>query len=68
MHLYHFPAVIKEQKNSGRKTIGVFIDQQVGEEWIYTLKKLEDLGGISGQIRIFFPENEGLAKISSISL
>jgi len=66
--LYESPAMIKEQKSSGRKTIGVFLDQEKGEEWIYTLKKIRELGGISGQIRIFFPENGDAAKISSISL
>ena len=52
--LYRNPVEIKSKKNSGRKTLGILLNQENGEEWIYTLKKVEDLGGITGKIRIFF--------------
>lgn len=63
---YHFPIAIHTQKPSGRTYIGN--PQQKGEEWIYTLHKIDDLGGIPGQIRIFFARQGGLPKITGISL
>ncbi|MFT5168309.1 MAG: hypothetical protein ACI8P3_003550 [Saprospiraceae bacterium] len=68
IHLYKTPVEIKDKKNSGRKTIGILLDKENGMEWIYTLKKIEDLGGITGQIRLFFPDNGSEPKISSINL
>jgi TIR domain-containing protein len=68
MHLYKIPIEIKIKKNSGRKSIGILLDKESGTEWIYTLKKIEDLGGITGQVRIFFPDNGSEPKISSINL
>lgn len=68
IHLYKNPVEIKSKKNSGRTSIGVLLNKEEGTEWIYTLKKIEDLGGINGQIRIFFPKNGTAAKITSISL
>jgi len=68
MHLYKKPIEIKDKKNSGRKTIGVLLNKEEGTEWIYTLKKIEDLGGINGQVRIFFSNNGSEPKITSISL
>ena len=68
IHLYKTPAEIKNKKNSGRKTIGILLNKEHGTEWIYTLKKIEDLGGITGKVRIFFPDNESEPKISSINL
>lgn len=65
---YKFPVVIKKKKNSGRKTIGVLLNKENGTEWIYTLEKKEDLGGITGQVRIFFSEHDGIPKVSSINL
>lgn len=68
VHLYKNPVEVKTKKNSGRTIIGVLLDKEEGVEWIYTLKKIEDLGGINGQVRIFFPENGSIPKITSISL
>ncbi len=67
-HLYKMPVEVKSKKDSGRKTIGILLDKEEGEEWIYTLEKINDLGGINGQIRIFIPANGGQSSISSISL
>ncbi len=65
---YCFPIEVKSKKASGRKSIGSLMDKESGKEWMYTLKKIEDMGGINGQIRIFFPDSGNPPKVSSISL
>jgi hypothetical protein len=65
---YRVPIQIKDRKASGRTTVGSAFNKEEGEEWIYTLYPAKDLGGLGGQIRIFFPKTGGAASITSISI
>lgn len=68
LSFYRVPVQIKSRKSSGREAIGTGINREEGEEWIYTLYQVQDLGGLGGQVRVFFPRDGGAASISSIAL
>lgn len=65
---YVYPAQFVSGKASGRQNVGAGHQKEWGEEWIYNLRKKEDLGGLPGQVRVFFPKDGGLPKITSLSL
>lgn len=52
----------------GRTRIGSRANKEDGEEIIYLIARNDNLGGLPGQVRIFFPANQEAAKISGLSL
>lgn len=65
---YRIPVQVKSRKPSGRTSIGSGLQKEEGEEWIYTLYQVKDLGGLGGQVRVFFSKSGRGGRISSISL
>ena len=51
----------------GRVKIGSRADKEDGEEIIYLIARNDNLGGLPGEVRIFFPANSATAKISGLS-
>jgi hypothetical protein len=68
IRLYRLPVVIIDKKNTNRNTIGVLADKEQGAEWMYSIAKMQDTGGLPAYIRVFFPQNGGEPRITGVSL
>ena len=68
LSLYNRPVQILARKPTGRTRLGALNNKEEGEEVSYTVTRNEDLGGLPGHVRIFFPKQGGAPSISSISL
>lgn len=66
--LYKNPIHIVESKPTRRTTIGLRGQKEAGQEVKYTIARQDDLGGLPGHIRVFFPHDGGPPKISGITL
>ncbi|MGF1933389.1 MAG: SEFIR domain-containing protein [Nostoc sp. ChiQUE02] len=52
----------------GRTKVGLRGNKEEGKEIIYFIARNDNLGGLPGEVRIFFPANNEIAKISGLSL
>lgn len=68
IRLYRLPVVIIDKKSTNRNAIGVLADKEHGAEWMYSIAKIQDTGGLPAYIRVFFPQNGGEPRITGISL
>ncbi|MBX2928274.1 MAG: hypothetical protein KF852_10595 [Saprospiraceae bacterium] len=68
IRLYRLPVVIIDKKSTNRNAIGVLADKEHGAEWMYSIAKMQDTGGLPAYIRVFFPQNGGEPRITGISL
>ena len=66
--LYCQPVQVVQRKSTNRKSIGVLNNREEGEEYVYTLAKSDDTGGMPGMVRMFFSKNGGQPTITNISL
>lgn len=66
--LYLYPVRIVQCKSTNRRSIGSLPDREEGEEFVYTLAKREDTGGMPGLVRLFFSKNGGPPTITNLSL
>ncbi|TBR59787.1 hypothetical protein B4U84_02390 [Westiellopsis prolifica IICB1] len=64
---YKRPAQINSSK-TGRTKLGSRASKEDGKEIIYLIDRNDNLGGLPGEVRIFFPANNDAAKISGLSL
>jgi len=64
---YKQPVNFIKTQNTNRTAIGSLRDRDEGEEFVYTLEKTVDSGGMPGTVRVFFPKNGGSPKISLVS-
>ncbi|WP_017318763.1 toll/interleukin-1 receptor domain-containing protein [Mastigocladopsis repens] len=64
---YKRPAQIISSK-PGRTKVGLRANKEDGKEIIYLIARNDNLGGLPGEVRIFFPANNEPAKISGLSL
>ncbi len=67
-NLYKTPVYIENIKVTGRKSMGRADEKEMGEEVMYEISRKENIGALPGHVRIFFPSNGGLPKISNLSL
>jgi len=65
---YKIPIHFLKTQSTNRTAIGGLRDRDEGEEFVYTLEKTVDNGGMPGTVRVFFPKNGGGAKITLVSL
>ncbi|MBE8990049.1 CHAT domain-containing protein [Nostoc sp. LEGE 12450] len=65
--LYKRPVEIISHSTK-RTRLGLRADKEDGEEEIYAIARNDKSGGLDGYIRIFFPANGGVPKISGFSL
>ncbi|MEK7255410.1 MAG: hypothetical protein AAB316_11740 [Bacteroidota bacterium] len=65
---YKMPVHFSQIKSTNRTAIGSLRDRDEGEEFVYTLEKVNDSGGMPGMVRVFFPKNGGEPKITALSL
>lgn len=65
---YKMPVEITQAKSTNRKAIGSLGNRDEGEEFVYTLAKHQDRGGMPGMIRVFFSKNKENPSITVISL
>lgn len=66
--LYISPVQVEGIKPTGRKSMGLRDQKEAGEEVMYEVARKKDIGALPGHVRIFFPANGGLPKISNLSL
>ncbi len=66
--LYQYPIHVEVTKKTGRKSMGMRDQKELGEEVMYEISRKKEIGALPGHVRIFFPANGGLAKISNLSL
>ncbi len=64
---YRQPVNFIKTQNTNRTAIGSLRDRDEGEEYVYTLEKSVENGGMPGTVRVFFPKNGGGPKISLVS-
>ncbi|MBK8562095.1 MAG: hypothetical protein IPN76_01750 [Saprospiraceae bacterium] len=64
---YKIPVNFLKAQNTNRTTIGGLRDRDEGEEFVYTLEKTVDNGGMPGTVRVFFPKGGGAPKITLVS-
>lgn len=65
---YKMPVTFTKVQHTNRTAIGGLRDRDEGEEYVYTLEKNADNGGMPGTVRVFFPKNGSDPKITLISL
>ena len=65
---YKSPVIFTKTQSTNRTAIGGLRDRDEGEEFVYTLEKTLDNGGMPGTVRVFFPKNGGVPKITLVSL
>lgn len=65
---YKMPVSFIKSQSTNRTAIGGLRDRDEGEEFVYTLEKTVDNGGMPGTVRVFFPKNGGGPKITLVSL
>lgn len=64
---YRQPVNFIKTQSTNRTAIGSLRDRDEGEEFVYTLEKTVDNGGMPGTVRVFFPKNGGSPKITLVS-
>jgi hypothetical protein len=64
---YKIPVNFLKAQNTNRTAIGGLRDRDEGEEFVYTLEKTVDNGGMPGTVRVFFPKGGGAPKITLVS-
>lgn len=64
---YRQPLNFIKTQSTNRTAIGSLRDRDEGEEFVYTLEKTVDNGGMPGTVRVFFPKNGGGPKITLVS-
>jgi hypothetical protein len=64
---YKTPVNFLKVQNTNRTAIGGLRDRDEGEEFVYTLEKTVDNGGMPGTVRVFFPKGGGAPKITLVS-
>lgn len=64
---YKVPVNFIKVQSTNRTAIGSLRDRDEGEEFVYTLEKTVDNGGMPGTVRVFFPKNGGGPKITLVS-
>ncbi len=65
---YKRPPEVSEKKSTGRQKIGPRKDKDEGNEYAFTLVRIQETGGMPGQVRIFQSAIDGTIKISGLSL
>lgn len=65
---YKIPISFVKTQATNRTAIGSLRDRDEGEEYVYTLEKTVDKGGMPGSVRVFFPNDGGGPKITLVSL
>lgn len=65
---YRQPIEITQFKSTQRKSIGSFGSRDEGEEFVCTLAKHQEQGGMPGMVRLFFSKNDEVPRITVISL
>lgn len=65
---YRMPIEITQFKSTNRKSIGSFGNRDEGEEFVCTLAKHQEQGGMPGMVRVFFSNTSDVPKITVISL
>ena len=68
VNLYRMPVKIENVRVTGRTSMGRSDKKETGEEVMYEISKKENIGALPGHVRIFFPADGGLPKISNLSL
>jgi hypothetical protein len=66
--LYRRPPVVTARQPTGRTAIGVRGARESGEEVKLTIARTEELGGLGGHVRIFYPADGRTPSISGLSL
>ena len=64
---YKIPISFVKSQPTNRTAIGSLRDRDEGEEFVYTLEKTVDNGGMPGTVRVFFPKDGGGPKITLVS-
>lgn len=64
---YKMPISFVKSQSTNRTAIGSLRDRDEGEEFVYTLEKTVDNGGMPGTVRVFFPKNGDEPKITLVS-
>lgn len=64
---YRQPVNFIKTQSTNRTAIGSLRDRDEGEEFVYTLEKTVDNGGMPGTVRVFFPKDGGGPKITLVS-
>lgn len=64
---YRQPVNFIKTQSTNRTAIGSLRDRDEGEEFVYTLEKTVDNGGMPGTVRVFFPKIGGGPKITLVS-
>ena len=64
---YKIPVNFLKAQNTNRTAVGGLRDRDEGEEFVYTLEKTVDNGGMPGTVRVFFPKGGGAPKITLVS-
>jgi hypothetical protein len=64
---YVRPINFTKVQKTNRTSIGSLGNKEHGEEYLYTLEKATDNGGIPGTVRIFYPSSGDSAKITLVS-
>lgn len=67
LSLYKYPIEIIQSESTGRIKLGLRGSKEDGREEKYVIDR-KNSTGLKGHIRIFFPANGGLAKISGLNL
>lgn len=67
LNLYKQPIEFIGSALTGRTKLGLRGNKEDGREEKYAIARKENSGGLEGSIRIFFPDNGGLAKISGLN-
>lgn len=65
---FKIPVEITQWKSTNRRAIGPLGNRDEGEEFVFTLAKHDERGGMPGMVRLFFSKNGGGPKITAISL
>lgn len=66
--MYKTPIHFTKTQSTNRTAIGPLRDRDEGEEFVYTLEKMDDSGGMPGTVRVFFPKEGSAPKITLVSL
>lgn len=66
--LYRRPPLITAWQPTGRRHIGGPGGREAGEEVKFTIARNEDVGGLGGHVRIFYPADGGAPTICGLTL
>ena len=68
LNLYRRPIEVTMNESTGRTRLGLRGNKEDGKEEKYMIARKDNLGGLEGHIRIFFPADSNPAKISGFNL